>query len=368
MSARTALVAFHEDVPGGATLSALRTFPHLQEHGWRFVLWAPDPSPLAEYLREHGYEVRGAPRPIAYSLQAMRLEPGLRRRLMALPGYLNAFRRAISDVKPDLIHANSLFTLAEAGVARALRVPVLFHVHEMRPAGRKGELGVGAVWRVGSEVVAVSGACADELSLPGRRPEIVYEGAIVPSAARPEPPAPIVVGSVGVVSTRKGSDLFVEAARLVGEVEPEVRFELVGSPTDELERDWAGELLSRAAAIGIAHEPRADVPAKLASWTIFALPSRRDPFPISMLEAMGHGLPCVGTDIDGISEQLSDGAGELVPGDDAQALADAILRLARDPELRASLGAAAREKVVGGYSVEVQAERLGELYERAVRR
>ena len=42
---------------------------------------------------------------------------------------------------------------------------------------------------------------------------------------------------------------------------------------------------------------------RLARWDAFVLPSRSDPFPISMLEAMASGLPVVGTRRDGIAEQ-----------------------------------------------------------------
>ena len=368
MKRRTALVAFHEEVPGGATLSAVRTFPHLAERGWRFVVWAPKPSPLADFLQDEGYDVRGGPRPIAYSLAALRDEPGARARVAAAPGYLRAFRRTVADVSPALLHANSLFTLAEATVARATGTPVLFHVHEMRPPGRKGEAGVRAAWRVASEVVAVSGAAARELAVGGRQPTIVHEGAIVPERPRPEPAGDPVIGTVGVVSTRKGTDLFVAAARIAGAQRPQARFEIVGAPTDVLEREWAGEVLSRAADAGVRHAERADVPERLARWIAFALPSRRDPFPISTLEAMGHGLPVIGTAVDGIAEQLAGGGGILVAPADAGHLAAAMVALIDDPARRAELGRAARERVASRFSVAAQAEALAEVYERVARR
>lgn len=357
-------MVFHEEVPGGATLSVLRMLPALEERGWRFRIWAPDPSELADYLRDAGHVVRGAPRPIVYSLAAMRLPPGVRARLKGLPRYVREFRSTLAEVQPVLLHANSLFTLTEACLGRAAGVPVVFHVHEMRPGGWKGFAGAWGAGKVASELVAVSAASCTEFALGGTKPVIVYEGAIVPPEARPEPGGDQVIGTVGVISTRKGSDLFVEAARIIRTERPEVRFEMVGSPTDQLEEAWASEILDRAATVGVKHIERADVPERLRAWTAFALPSRRDPFPISMLEAMGHGLPVVGTAVDGIAEQLSGSAGVLVQPDDPVDLARALIGLLDDPDRRRELGARARDRVRGRYSVGRQAGELNEVYER----
>src|SRR5204862_4479718 len=100
--------------------------------------WATRPSRLYHELRDMGLEVRGERRLVAYSREALALPPGTRARLASLPAYLFAFRDSLREVSPALVHANSLFTLAEAVAARASGVPVVYHVHEMVPKSWKG--------------------------------------------------------------------------------------------------------------------------------------------------------------------------------------------------------------------------------------
>ena len=359
---REVLVVFHEPILGGATLSVLRALPLLQDRGWRFLFWVPDPSPLADHLRVLGHEVHGAERTVSYSLRALRLPPGPRRRLQAMPLYLGNLRALARERRPALAHVNSLTTLAEAAALRTAGVPVVAHIHEMIAPTAKGALARAGVRAIANESIGVSGACAARLAIGGSHPRVVFEAAHYPESAsvrERDPGAPATVGSVGVISRRKGSDLFVEAARLVRAERPDVRFVLVGSPTDPLDAGWAEQVLAAARAAGVEHLPRADVPALLAGLDVFALPSRIDPCPISLLEAMGAGLPVVGADSDGIPEQLDGGrAGELVKREDPAALAAAIKRLLDDPGRARELGERARERALGRYSLEQQADGL----------
>jgi glycosyltransferase involved in cell wall biosynthesis len=365
----TVLVVLHEDVPGGASLSIVRVAPLLAERGWRLVFWASRPSRLYDELRDRGLEVHGDARLIAYSWRALRVPPGPRTRIASQPRYLRAFRATLRRVSPAIVHANSLFTLAEALAARAAGLPVVYHVHEMVPESWKGTVARRVGFWTSREVIAVSEASADRLALPGRRPRIVLEAAPIP----PEAPSrvgregPTVVGTVGVISRRKGSDVFIDAARLVREAAPEVELRMVGAPTDVLDAEWAQRELARAAELGITHVPRADVYRELRDWDIFALPSRVDPFPISVLEALGAALPVVGTAVDGLREQVTPDTGVLIPPEDPKALAEAILELHRDSERRAKLGAAGRRRVLESFTLERQAAGLDEAYRAALR-
>lgn len=91
---------------------------------------------------------------------------------------------------------------------------------------------------------------------------------------------------------------------------------------------------------------RAELGALYARASAFVLPTLREAFGLSFLEAMAHGLPCVGTRIEAIPEIVADGeTGLLVPARDPGALAAAMLRLLDEPALAQAMGEAGRRRV-----------------------
>jgi glycosyltransferase involved in cell wall biosynthesis len=160
----------------------------------------------------------------------------------------------------------------------------------------------------------------------------------------------------------KGHDVLLDAAALVGRTLPGVRFQLVG------DGPMQATLAARAEALGIRHVVdflghREDVPHLLQQSDLFVLPSRTEAFPNGLLEAMAAGLPVIASDVGGIPELVEhDRNGVLVPVGDAAALADAILRLARDPERAATLGAMARQTIEGRYSFQRMVAAFESLY------
>ena len=357
------LVILHEPQLGGASQSVLRACEVLSCQGWEFVFWVPRPSSLFDDLCRRGLRVGGAPRYIDFGLRSLFAPPGPRQRLASLRPYLRALREFAAEVKPDLVHANSVTTLVEGLALRGRGV--LLHVHEMVPGGLRGNLIRRGAWQALGCVVAVSEACASTMTLGANTPRVVFEAA-------PIPPEPVPtraendrfsIGSIGVISTRKGSDLFVAAAKLARQKDFRLRFELVGLPSDERDRAWGKQVIQSASRAGIKCTPRVDISDAFARWDAFVLPSRQDPFPIVMLEAMAHGLPVIGTEIDGIAEQIAPGCGVLVPPDDAEALARAMVRMANTtPSERSAMGLAARQRVASNFTVERQAASLADAY------
>lgn len=88
---------------------------------------------------------------------------------------------------------------------------------------------------------------------------------------------------------------------------------------------------------------RDDVPDLLRAVDLFVLGSAHEGLPVAVMEALAAGLPVVATDVGGVAQAVVDAEnGLLVPARDPQALAAAMLRVARDPGLRAALSRGAR--------------------------
>ena len=113
----------------------------------------------------------------------------------------------------------------------------------------------------------------------------------------------------------------------------------------------------------------ADIRQVWAEAHIAVLPSRREGLPKSLLEAAACGRPIVATDVPGCREIAHAGVNALlVPPDDAVALADAVARLAADPELRARFGRAGRQLVEDKFSSERIGREVATLYDRLLQR
>lgn len=217
---------------------------------------------------------------------------------------------------------------------------------------------------------------------PRARIELLYHGVDVARFApppRPRPPRdgrdpddPVRILSVARAIPKKGLDVLLDAlARLPRDLA--WRFDHLGAGP------LARELRDRARALGLEERilwhgarPQARVLELLHAADLFCLPARiaadgdRDGLPNALLEAMATGLPVVATPISAIPEAVEDGEnGVLVPPEDPDALARAIARLARDPELRARLGAQARRLVLARFSDESGFDRLARALARA---
>jgi glycosyltransferase involved in cell wall biosynthesis len=362
------LVALHESILGGASRAVARVVPVLEARGWQFEFWADRPSELHGALTARKWTVHGVPRELRYSWSSLREPPGLHARLRSLPRYLSEFRRLAASGRFALVHANTLLTIPEALSVRRAGPPTVLHVHEMLPRGAKGRTAAWLARAAADEVVAVSRASRDSLRARGVNASVAYNGIAVPEAPASAPDRrSAVVGTLGTVSRRKGSDLFVEAAKSIRERVPGVELRLVGPCARGPERPWAEAVVERAVDAGIVYVPYAEPADELPRLDVFVLPTREDPFPLVVLEAMAAGLPIVATSVGGVPEQLGGGAGRLVPPEDVASLADAVTWLLERPEERERLGPAAW-RAVARFSLERQADALEASYQMAMAR
>ena len=200
-----------------------------------------------------------------------------------------------------------------------------------------------AIWRESAGVVAVSRELRT-LALrtdPDRVIEVIPNGTDTHLFSPGPSPAPFTVLFVGRLIPRKAAvDAIVAFARIAEEV-PEARMLVAGDgPEEPALRARVRELKLEGAVRFLGHVPYERLPEIYRSASVFVMTSTREGMPNVVLEAMASGLPIVATET---AAELIDGNGFTVPVADPPALAEAILRYARDTELREQHARRSRE-------------------------
>jgi glycosyltransferase involved in cell wall biosynthesis len=181
-----------------------------------------------------------------------------------------------------------------------------------------------------------------------------------------------VVGIVGRIVKEKGYREFLEMATALTESGVDATYLVVGDslPSD---RDQFGPVLrEQVAKAGLAERfvftgMTDRVPDYLALMDIFVLPSYREGFPRSILEAMATGLPVVSTDIRGCREAVIEGVtGHIVPPRDAVALRVAVQALLSDPARRREMGDNARRIACEKYDYIAVRERFVGFFQKCI--
>lgn len=161
-----------------------------------------------------------------------------------------------------------------------------------------------------------------------------------------------VVGNVGRLAPQKGQRHLIGAMPALLERVPRAHAVIAGSGHLE---DYLRDL---AAEVGVAERvhvlgPRKDVPALMHAIDVFAMPSIWEGFGLVLLEAMAAGRPIVASRVATIPEVVLDGeTGLLVPPGDPLALAEAVARLANDPDFATQLGEAGRARLRRHFSID----------------
>ncbi|MFL6255623.1 MAG: glycosyltransferase family 4 protein [Pyrinomonadaceae bacterium] len=292
--------------------------------------------------------------------------------------YYARCRERIAEHKPDVIHVitpdPSSVVFIRAG--HDLRIPVLYQEVGIpfHPPGYESyyEHFTSAL-PLCTEVAALSPALAEmcrAIVPPGKPVSVLPVMADDVSAPHTREGDGVVFGFAARAETLKGVSELMEAFELARREDEGVRLyaACAGSKVEEmLERAEAMRAGDSFQHLGVYEGPegRADFLRKI---DVLVLPSHTEGTPNSIVEAMSQGIPIIATDVGGIPDMLGRDAGLLVPVGDARALADAMLRLADDPVLRASLGRAGRARYEATFSLQAVLPLLLETYERMLGR
>jgi len=163
----------------------------------------------------------------------------------------------------------------------------------------------------------------------------------------------------------KGLAEFIEAARILKKQKVSARFVLVGDSDEGNPAVVPQEYLHALTREGVVEwwGERDDMPAVFQESNIICLPSYREGLPRALVEAAASARAIVTTDVPGCRDVVCAGQnGLLVPVKNAIMLANALLKLIRDPDLRKSMGERGRKIVESDFSLETVLNKTLEIY------
>jgi len=228
-------------------------------------------------------------------------------------------------------------------------------------------------FRAAAVILAVNPETARRIPAPYRpKVRLMLETGIAPDQILPPRPlavnGPVRVLWLSRMEKIKAGTLAVTAYALARRLEPTLRLSMVGDGPD------AGAVKATATRLGVAsliqwhgRVSREQIPALLASHDVFLFTSVRDTSGNALLEAMAAGLPAVTLLHHGQAEIATDQTAIRIPptqpSPTAAAIAEALVSLARNPQLRHRMGEAARQRVLELYLWPRKAAQMNAIYE-----
>jgi glycosyltransferase involved in cell wall biosynthesis len=354
----------------GGERSMLSTLPAVTAAGFDVQVASPSSGPLADALRDVGIPI------VPWQTHD---DAGERLPLSQLRSQLASL---ISRRRPALLHANSLSTARISGpVALECGVASIGHLRDITSLSHQVVCDLNAHGRL----VAVSQATRDfhiAQGIDASRCVVVHNGIdLTHFSPRPRtrylhqelaiPTSCRLMPTIGQIGLRKATDIVLSAARSISRDVPDAHWLIVGERTSNKEesRELEAKLRSIATEKPLAGRThflgvRSDVVRIMNECDLLLHAARQEPLGRVLLEAAASGLPVVATDVGGTREIFpteADGA-VLVPPDDCEALAQAVLAVLTDDDRRQRLAAAARRRAEVAFDVQHAADRLVEQY------
>ena len=373
---------------GGAERSLLELLAILSEERpqWKIVLITGDEGPLVQAAMEQGIKVEVLPLPGGiksfgdsgifgaggvWRLAAMGLSfPGI---FLGLWAYILTLRRHINQFKPDVIHSNGFKFHVILGLFGKVIPKTIWHARDfVFPRKIVGKI-LRNVCQEPDVVVANSRAVALDWDkcIPGVAKKVVYNSVSIPdldvgaettsSLYGPNPSCALRVGLVASYAKWKGHQVFLKAVRILATHFPssDVQFFVVGGPLYSTGgSQWTRiQLENLAGILGVSERVvflphQTDIDAVYRGLNVVVHASTKpEPFGRTIVEGMAYEKAIVATLDGGVREVVDDGDNALTccPGD-PEDLARKIAMVLADHGLRARLGVAGRQKVIGHFS------------------
>jgi glycosyltransferase involved in cell wall biosynthesis len=382
---RRLLAVVHGPVFGGG----LNQFAQLREpflrRGWETIVVVPEEGNAGERLREQGVET------VTMPLHRLRATPDPRtqaRFLATIRPEIAALRSLIRDRGIDLVQAHGDTNPHAAIAGHREQAAVVWQLYDTRTPPPLRHLTMPMVTRIADAITT----WGDQLARVhpgtkklGERHVVVFPpvdadrfrpDAKRRRAAREElgvGDGAFVIGAVGNRNPSKGYEWLVRGLARARRDDPSVVARVLGAPSP-VHAAYERSVRDEAAGLGVAdaiefRDAGTRVPELMTGFDALVLSSvsRSEGIPTVIVEAMACGLPVIATDVGAVREVVSSGeAGLLVPPEDTEQLAGAIVRLIREPDLAARMGATGRRLVEERYRLDRCADRHLEAYELAL--
>lgn len=402
----------HVSRVGGAEMSMLEMLEHLDRDRYVPIVACPPGGMLSDRLDGLDVHVERC------NITRFKRNESVFKRAVGLLRYIAAvyvLSRIVARHGIGIIHANSTNAQLYGGVVAALcRISSIWHVRDLVPLGIVGRI----LYRLSTRIVVPSEAVQREIegyrgrrdrsgsgrisvkrdasagggaatggTMPGKvfkihsgidmdrwrggKAECDEAGASFRTKLGVDSGA-LLVGMVAQFVEWKGHRHFIEAARRVDAAVPESVFIIVGEDLYGDDPRYGEELRRLSREMGIQQKTVFtgyvdDIVPVMRDLDLLVLPSSGEPFGRVIVEAMAAGKAVISTDTGGPPEIIQHGVtGLLVAPGDPGAIADAIISLLRDPELRNKMGEAGRKRAGEHFDIKKCVREIEAVYEGCI--
>jgi glycosyltransferase involved in cell wall biosynthesis len=277
-------------------------------------------------------------------------------------------RNVIESEQIDVVHCNGTQAQIYGGYAAGLTsTPCVYHLHDSVDWSWNAQGLVHLLAQMSFPVprffsgkrnrmqfIAVSNYVAERFQqVWGSRKniQVIHNSTRLTNVTKAANHNPVVIW-IGRLQRWKGAHIFVKAAEIVHRNHPEVEFKIIGGTLFGIEPEYEKELQDLAQSLNLSRclkfmGHQSSVESFIESSDIVVHSSiRPEPFGLVILEAMSAGKPVVASNQGGPVEIVDDGVtGLLIPPNDPQELANAIIKLLQDKPLTTKMAEAAQERV-----------------------
>jgi teichuronic acid biosynthesis glycosyltransferase TuaC len=285
----------------------------------------------------------------------------------------------------DLIHAHAALPCGDAAMllSTRLNIPFVVTVHGLDVFNNCHLGGIPAAWRrkvsvdvyrAARVVVCISGKVQEVLKSGtpvGTNSAIVYNGVnpalFLPTRSNAGPDVTEIL-VVGTLLPSKGHELVLRAIEKLRTAFPRLRCRVIGEGPYRAQFEGLACDLGLAQQVNFAgRQSRTAVAEAMRSCSVFVLPSWDEGLGCVYLEAMSSGRPVIACQGQGISEVIEhEKNGWLIPKDGLEQLVQGLSVLLGSPEVSVRMGVAARQTILEKLTLSHQAERLANIYRRAI--